>query len=48
MEEFADEFERLHYLCKLDGTLDFNRFLKGLRPSILKNLKDCKDVHEAF
>ena len=49
VEEYADEFERLHHLCELGDTLDFNNFLKGLRPSILKNMaKECNDMYEAF
>ena len=49
VEEYANEFERLHHLCELGDTLDFTHFLKGLRPSILKNMeKDCKDMYEAF
>ena len=36
-------------LCDLGKALDFNKFLKGLRPSILKNKKkECRDMHQAF
>ena len=49
VEQYANEFERLHYLCDFGKTLDFNQFLKGLHPTILKNMKkECKDMHEAF
>ena len=37
VEEYADEFERLHYLCELGETLDFNHFLNhsiGLKENI--------------
>ena len=47
--EYADEFERLHYLCELGDTLDFNHFFKGLSPRILKHVvKDCHDMYDAF
>ena len=49
MDDYADEFERLHCLFKLGEKLDFNCFVTGLRSSILKNMKEeCKDMHEAF
>ena len=48
MDEYANEFERLHYLCNLGETLDFDLFCKGLRQRILKNMKNCKDMHEAY
>ena len=27
---------------------DFERFLKGLRPAILKNMKECKTMHDTY
>lgn len=47
-DDYADKFERLHHVCKLGKTLDSSRFFKDLRLSILKNMKDCKDMHEAY
>ena len=49
MDEYANEFDRLHCLCKPESeTHDCERFLQGLQPSILKNKKDRKDMHEAY
>lgn len=48
MDDYADKFERLLHFCKLGETLDSSRFFKDLRLSILKNMKDCKDMHEAY
>ena len=49
VDEYANEFDRLQCLCKLESeTHDFNHFLKGSQPCILKNMKDRKDMHNAY
>ena len=48
--EYGDEFSRLQELCWLDEDDEQYAisFLRGLRPSIQKNMKDYKDMYETF
>ena len=49
VDECIEEFSRLHCICKLKRqNYDFDRFLRGLRPDILKNMRDCNDIFEGY
>ena len=49
VDEYIEEFSMLQCVCELKSeNYDFDCFLRGLRPGMLENMRDCKDIFERY
>lgn len=50
VDEYVDQFAKLVCLCELKESdmHNSNRFSRGLKPNLVENMKDCKDIFQAY